>query len=53
MGAYVTRDPVAPADVAWTIFESLGINPQTRLVTPDGRPVEALESGRNVEELFA
>jgi Protein of unknown function (DUF1501) len=52
-GAYVTRRPVAPADVACTIYESLGIDPRKQLVAPDGRPIEILDAGENVKELFA
>jgi hypothetical protein len=51
-GAYVTRRPVAPADVACTIYEALGIDPRKPLVTPDGRPVEILDKGENIKELF-
>ena len=53
LGAYVTQRPVAPADVAWTIYESLGIDPQGQLLTPDGRPMEILDRGGPVRELFA
>ncbi|HZY86406.1 MAG TPA: DUF1501 domain-containing protein [Gemmataceae bacterium] len=52
-GAYVTRRPVAPADVACTVFEALGIDPRKQLLTPDGRPVEILDKGETVKELFA
>jgi hypothetical protein len=52
-GAYVTKRPVAPADVACTIFESLGIDPRKQLTAPDGRPVEILDKGETVTELFA
>ncbi|HZT81059.1 MAG TPA: DUF1501 domain-containing protein [Gemmataceae bacterium] len=52
-GAYVTRRPVAPADVACTVFETLGIDPRKQLRTPDGRPVEILDKGETVKELFA
>ena len=52
-GAYVTRRPVAPADVACTIYEALGIDPRKHLVTPDGRPVEILDAGENIKELYA
>src|SRR5262249_56836804 len=51
-GAYATRRPVAPADVAWTIYDSLGIDPSKQLLTPDGRPVEILDKGETVRELF-
>jgi hypothetical protein len=52
-GAYVTRRPVAPADVACTVFEALGIDPRNSLVTPDGRPVEILDKGETVKELYS
>jgi hypothetical protein len=51
-GAYPTQRPVAPADVAYTILDSLGIDPHKQLVTPDGRPVEILDKGEVVSELF-
>ena len=53
LGAYVTQRPVAPADVAWTIYEALGVDPQAHLMTPDGRPMEILDKGEPVRELFA
>ena len=52
-GAYVTRRPVSPADVACTVYEALGIDPRKMLTTPDGRPVEILDGGESVRELFA
>ena len=52
-GAYATRRPVAPADVAYTIYDSLGIDPRKMLPTPDGRPIEILDRGDVVRELFA
>ncbi len=51
-GAYVTDRPVRPADVAYTIFSSLGIDPRKQLRTPEGRPVEILNEGALVHELF-
>jgi hypothetical protein len=51
-GAYATQRPVAPADVAYTIFDSLGIDPRKQLVAPDGRPIEILDKGEPVNELF-
>jgi hypothetical protein len=52
-GAYVTRRPVAPADVACTVYEALGIDPHKWLMHPEGRPVEILDRGETVKELFA
>ena len=51
-GAYVTKRPVSPADVAFTVYESLGIEARKQLVAPDGRPVEILDQGELVKELF-
>ena len=51
-GAYATQRPVAPADVSYTILDSLGIDPRKQLVTPDGRPIEILDKGDSVKELF-
>jgi hypothetical protein len=52
-GAYVTRRPVAPADVAYTIYEAVGVNPRGWLQHPEGRPVEILDRGEAVRELFS
>jgi hypothetical protein len=52
-GAFVTDRPVRPADVAWTVYESLGIDPAKELMTPEGRPVSILAEGATVTELFA
>ncbi len=51
-GAYVTKRPVSPADVAYTVFDSLGIDPRKQLTAPDGRPQEILDQGELVKELF-
>jgi hypothetical protein len=52
-GAYVTRRPVAPADVACTVYEAVGVDPHRWLTHPEGRPVEILDRGETVRELFA
>ncbi|MFO0818918.1 MAG: DUF1501 domain-containing protein [Pirellulales bacterium] len=52
-GAQVTDMPVRPADVAYTILNSLGINPRKHLTTPDGRPIAILDQGDVVRELFS
>jgi hypothetical protein len=51
-GAYATRRPVAPADVAWTIYDAVGIDPTHHLHTADGRPVEILDKGETIKELY-
>jgi hypothetical protein len=52
LGAYPTKRPVSPADVAYTVFDSLGIDPRKQLIAPDGRPIEILDEGELVKELF-
>jgi hypothetical protein len=52
-GAYTTQRPVGPADVAYTILDALGIDPRKQLTAPDGRPIEILDQGDAVKELFA
>lgn len=52
-GAHVTTRPYAPADVCFTILDSLGIDPHVPLVTPDGRTIDALEEGELMSPLFA
>jgi hypothetical protein len=51
-GAYVTKRPISPADVAFTVYDLLGIDAGKQLVAPDGRPVEILDQGELVKELF-
>jgi len=43
--------PVTPADLACSIYTLLGIDPQQRLHTDDGRPVAVQQNGRFIEEL--
>ena len=52
-GAFVTDRPVRPADVAWTVYNALGIDPSKELFTPEGRPVSILAEGAAVTELFS
>lgn len=51
-GAFVTDRPVSPADVAWTLYDALGIHPAKELRTPEGRPVTILAEGSTISELF-
>ena len=51
-GAFVTDRPVRPADVSWTIFDALGIDPAKELHTPEGRPVSILAEGSLIRELY-
>jgi uncharacterized protein (DUF1501 family) len=52
-GGQVTDSPIRPADVASTIYRSLGIDPHKQLYTPDGRPVAILDEGEVIEALYA
>ena len=51
-GAYVTRRPVAPADVAYTIYDAVGVDPHRWLMHPEGRPIEILDRGEPIREMF-
>jgi hypothetical protein len=51
-GGYATDRPCRPADVAYTVYASLGIHPRKQIHTPEGRPIEILDQGANIEELF-
>ncbi len=53
LGASVTSRPVSPGDVATTLLESLGIPSRKALATPDGRPIDILDEGEFVHELFS
>lgn len=50
--AYPITNPVSPADLATTIYDSLGISPDLRIPDPQGRPVTLVEDGRPLSELF-
>ena len=51
-GSEVTADPVRPADVAHTVYESLGIDPRGEIHTPDGRPMAILDEGALIKQLY-
>ncbi|HWB07650.1 MAG TPA: DUF1501 domain-containing protein [Pirellulales bacterium] len=50
--AYVTDRPTTPADLAATILSVLGIDPQTTLYTPLGRPVPLVNGGKTIHEVI-
>ncbi len=52
-GGFATQRPVSPADVAFTILDAMGIDPRKQLKAPDGRPIEILDQGEAVKEMFA
>jgi Protein of unknown function (DUF1501) len=49
-GGYVSERPITPEDMGATILHVLGINPETILQTPLGRPVPLVEGGKPVYE---
>ena len=51
-GAFVTERPVRPADVCWTIYNALGVDPAKLLPMPDGRPTHILTEGSVIQELY-
>lgn len=51
-GASVIEKPVSPADVAYSIYRALGIDPRKMLTAPNGRRQPILEDGEVIEGLF-
>lgn len=51
-GAFVTERPVRPADVCATVYDALGIDSRKQIITPEGRPVQILDEGSPVHELY-
>ena len=52
-GMAPATDPVTPDDVASTIFQQLGVEPNTELQTPTGRPVQLFREGKVIEKVLA
>lgn len=51
--AYALEDAVTPEDLAATIYDALGIDHELRLPDAQGRPVQIVDNGRPVREIFA
>ena len=51
--AYPADHPVSPETLAATVFQALGISPDTRLRDSLGRPVAVMEGGHPLMELFS
>jgi hypothetical protein len=51
-GAFPRDNPKTPQDVLATIYAHLGVDPAKQYVTPAGRPVSVLPSGKVIGELF-
>lgn len=47
-----TERPVTPADLAATIYSSLGISPNYQFETPDGQPIRLVTKGEVLKELL-
>lgn len=53
IGAYPTERPVKPSEVVATIYRSLGLNLETELPGPQGRPFPLVDYGTQaIRELF-
>jgi hypothetical protein len=52
LAANVAENPVSPEDLAATIYEALGIDPELMLPDQLGRPIAIVEGGRPVKGLF-
>ena len=50
--AYPADHPVSPENLAATVFHTLGISPDTRIIDPLGRPVSVMEGGEPILDLF-
>jgi hypothetical protein len=51
-GMAAANDPCTPDDVSATIFQQLGIDPHTELMTPSNRPIQLFREGKVVEKLL-
>ena len=45
--------PYTPADLAAVLFLALGIDPEHKLIAPDGRPTRIVDNGKPPRELIA
>ena len=51
LGAYPARNPVTPGDIAATIYQAMGVDPQRRLRDPLNRP-HTLAAGNPITPLL-
>lgn len=51
--AYALDHPTSPEDLAATIFDRLGIDPDLRIQDPQGRPVPLVEGGQIIRDILA
>jgi hypothetical protein len=52
-GYYASEDVHSPEDFAHTLYAKLGIDPSRVLHTNTGRPVQLVNGGAPIKELFA
>ncbi len=50
--AYALDHPTSPEDLAATIFERLGIDPELRILDQQARPVPLVDGGRVIHEIL-
>lgn len=53
LGESPKDNPITPGDLAYTIYQLLGIDPNGLLTTPDGRPVAINQHGVAIKQLIA
>ena len=46
------ENPYGPEDLCATVYDRLGIDPQSEMHTPEGRPIALTNSGRVIKELL-
>lgn len=51
-GQFPIEGKMSPEDLAATIYRAMGIDPESTLTMPDGRPVPLVGGGRPVTEIF-
>ncbi len=51
--AYALDHPTSPEDLAATIFDRLGIDPELRIADQQGRPVAVVEGGQVIREILS
>lgn len=52
IAAYPASNPVNPPDIAATIYHCLGIDPETRITDPQGRPHEVASGGEPIQGIL-
>lgn len=52
LGAYPKDSPKTPHDVLATIYRHLGVDTKATYIDPSGRPLQVLQEGQPIEELF-